>query len=85
MLTQAVTKQNALLPSLFDDFFKTWRDWPMDFNGGRSFPAVTVPAVNVSENSDKRKRPGRMPPVCILMCKKGQTVLYELCCSSFNQ
>ncbi|HEU4556156.1 MAG TPA: Hsp20/alpha crystallin family protein [Chitinophaga sp.] len=55
MSTQAVTKQNALFPSLFDDFFKTWRDWPLDFNGGRSFPAVTVPAVNVSEDKDKYK------------------------------
>ncbi|SEL39637.1 HSP20 family protein [Chitinophaga rupis] len=54
MSQQTLTKQASTLPSLFDDFFKPWRDWSLDFNGGRSF-AATVPAVNVSEDKDNYK------------------------------
>lgn len=54
MSQQALTKQTPAFPSLFDDFFKPWRDWGLDFNGGRSFSA-TVPAMNVSEDKDNYK------------------------------
>lgn len=54
MSQQSLTKQTPTFPSLFDDFFKPWRDWSLDFNGGRSF-AATVPAVNVSEDKDNYK------------------------------
>lgn len=52
MASQALTKAGTLFPSFFDDFFKPWREWTNDFNGGRSFAALTVPAVNVSEDKD---------------------------------
>jgi len=54
MSQQALTKQTPTFSSLFDDFFKPWRDWTLDTNGGRSF-ALTVPAVNVSEDKDNYK------------------------------
>ncbi len=52
MASQALSKSGTLFPSLFDDFFKPWKEWMTDFNGGRSFAALTVPAVNVSEEKD---------------------------------
>lgn len=55
MASQALTKSGTLFPSFFDDFFKPWREWSSDFNGGRSFAALTVPAVNVSEDKDAFK------------------------------
>ncbi len=55
MASQALGKAGTLFPSLFDDFFKPWREWGLDFNGGRSFAALTVPAVNVSEDKDAYK------------------------------
>jgi len=55
MASQALTKTSTLFPSFFDDFFKPWREWTHDFNGGRSFAALTVPAVNVSEDKDAYK------------------------------
>lgn len=55
MSTQTLTKQSPLFPSLLDDFFKPWRDWTLDFNGGRSFAGLTVPAVNVTEDKDNYK------------------------------
>ncbi|HWV64861.1 Hsp20/alpha crystallin family protein [Chitinophaga sp.] len=55
MSSQALTKRNPLFPSLFDDFFKPWREWTNDFNGGRFLAELTVPAVNVSEDKDSYK------------------------------
>ncbi|WP_143306409.1 Hsp20/alpha crystallin family protein [Chitinophaga vietnamensis] len=55
MSTQAVTKTNNFLPSLFDDFFKPWKEWVTDFNGGRALAPLTVPAVNISEDKDSYK------------------------------
>ncbi|MEI3797104.1 HSP20 family protein [Chitinophaga ginsengisegetis] len=52
MSSQALTKRSTLFPSLFDDFFKPWREWTTDFNGGRSLAELTVPAVNVSEDKE---------------------------------
>jgi HSP20 family protein len=36
------------LPTLFDDFFKPWREW-FDMGWER---VTTIPSVNVTENSD---------------------------------
>ena len=55
MASQALSKSSNLYPSFFDDFFKPWKEWMTDFNGGRSFGALTVPAVNVSEDKDSYK------------------------------
>ncbi|GAA0550440.1 Hsp20/alpha crystallin family protein [Chitinophaga japonensis] len=52
MASQGLSKASNLFPSLFDDFFKPWKEWGLDFNGGRSFAALTIPAVNVSEDKD---------------------------------
>ncbi|MBC9929425.1 Hsp20/alpha crystallin family protein [Chitinophaga qingshengii] len=48
MATQTVTKR-AGLPSVFDDFFRPWKDWASDFYGVH---ALTVPAVNVTEDKE---------------------------------
>ncbi|MVT08725.1 Hsp20/alpha crystallin family protein [Chitinophaga tropicalis] len=45
-----LTKATPLLPSLFDDMFKPWKDL-FDINGGRSWTS-TVPAVNITEEKD---------------------------------
>jgi HSP20 family protein len=55
MSSQTLTKQTPAFTSLFDDFFKPWRDWNPDFNGGRSFASLTIPAVNVAEDKDNYK------------------------------
>jgi HSP20 family protein len=49
MSTKALTKANEL-PSVFDNFFKPWNEW-FDNNGfwGK---VLTVPAVNITENTD---------------------------------
>ena len=50
MSTKALAKQNEFLPSTFNDFFKPWNEWfdkPSNFWGKE----LTVPAVNVSENT----------------------------------
>ncbi|HVI45076.1 MAG TPA: Hsp20/alpha crystallin family protein [Chitinophaga sp.] len=54
MSSQSLTKRSTLFPS-FDDFFKPWRELANDFNGGHFFNALTVPAVNVSEEKDSYK------------------------------
>lgn len=48
MATQTLTKRTGL-PSVFDDFFRPWKDWASDFYGVH---ALTVPAVNVTEDKD---------------------------------
>ena len=44
-------KRSETLPALFDDFFKPWREW---FDSGWERVA-TVPAVNVTEETDSYK------------------------------
>ncbi|SKA30857.1 heat shock protein Hsp20 [Chitinophaga eiseniae] len=51
MATQTLTKRTGL-PSVFDDFFRPWKDWASDFYGVH---ALTVPAVNVTEDKDSYK------------------------------
>ena len=49
MPTRALTK-SAVVPSLFDDFFKPWNEW---FDDTRFFSRVaTIPTVNITENSN---------------------------------
>lgn len=49
MATQTLMKR-AGLPSVFDDFFRPWKDWwNSDFYGTQE---LTVPAVNITENKD---------------------------------
>ncbi|MET6996740.1 Hsp20/alpha crystallin family protein [Chitinophaga defluvii] len=55
MATQALSRRNTLLPAVFDDFFKPWREWANDLHDGRFFSALTIPAVNVSEAKDSYK------------------------------
>jgi HSP20 family protein len=49
-MSRELTKATTLLPSVFDDFFRPWKDM-FDLNGGRTWTS-TVPAVNISENQD---------------------------------
>jgi HSP20 family protein len=50
MSTQALARLTERTPSVFDDFFKPWNDWfDTGFLGGR---ALTVPAVNITDNKD---------------------------------
>lgn len=55
MTTQTLSRRNPLLPAIFDDFFKPWREWANDFHDGRFLGALTIPAVNVSEAKDSYK------------------------------
>lgn len=48
MATQALTKRNERMPSLFDDFFKPWNEW---FEGDLWGRTLNVPAVNIAETS----------------------------------
>lgn len=43
-----LSKAASLLPSIWDEFFQGWPD----FNGKRTTPFLTVPAVNISEEKD---------------------------------
>lgn len=52
-MSKELTKATSILPSVFDDYFKPWKDL-FDFNGGRTITA-TVPAVNISEEKDQYK------------------------------
>lgn len=47
MATRALAKP-SLMPSVFEDFFKPWRQWFDD--GGLTNKLYTVPAVNITEN-----------------------------------
>ena len=50
MGTQALTKPNEMMPSVFDDFFKPWNEW---FDKGSLWGRVMqVPAVNITEHKD---------------------------------
>jgi len=46
MATRELTKRSELFPAFFDDFFKSWNDFP---GLGR---ALTTPAVNIIENKN---------------------------------
>jgi len=51
MGTQALTKTRERIPTFFDDFFKPWNEWFE--NGGTLWNrALTVPAVNITENKN---------------------------------
>ncbi len=50
MSNKSLTKAGETMPSLFDDFFKPWNEWLG--NGGLWGKAMTVPAVNISENKE---------------------------------
>jgi len=54
MSTKTLAKQNEFLPSAFNDFFKPWNGW---FDNTTNFwgRELTVPAVNVSENTKDYK------------------------------
>ena len=52
MQTNALTKRAERLPAIFEDFFKPWNEI-MDFNGWGK--AMTVPAVNITDNRDAYK------------------------------
>jgi HSP20 family protein len=50
MGTQALAKKTERMPFIFDDFFKPWNNWfENDLSAGR---ALTVPAVNITDNKD---------------------------------
>ena len=53
MSNKSLTKAGEVMPSVFDDFFKPWNEWLG--NGGLWGKALTVPAVNISENKDDYK------------------------------
>ncbi len=53
MTTKSLTKAGETVPSLFDDFFKPWNEWMG--SGGLWGKALTVPAVNISDNKDDYK------------------------------
>lgn len=48
MSTQTVVKKNDFFPSFIDDFFKPWGDWV----DNKLQKKLTIPAVNVIENTD---------------------------------
>jgi HSP20 family protein len=52
-MSKELTKATSILPSVFDDYFKPWKDL-FDLNGGRTITA-TVPAVNITEEKDQFK------------------------------
>src|SRR6476661_349482 len=49
MSTRTLTKSTTMMPSFFDDFFKPWNEW-FDNGGQLTRKALTMPAVNVTEN-----------------------------------
>ena len=54
MSTKALTRTGDLFPSLFDDFFKPWNE--IFGNGGSLISrALTVPAVNITDEKDEYK------------------------------
>jgi len=54
MSTKALTKTSGLFPSVFDDFFKPWNE--LTGNGGGFLTrALTIPAVNITEEKDDYK------------------------------
>ena len=52
MSSQSPAKIGNLLPSVIDDFFKPWKEWANNLNGGRAWASLTVPAINISENKE---------------------------------
>lgn len=50
MSTNALTKSQENIPSVFNDFFKPWNEW---FEKGSLLTRpLTVPPVNITENKD---------------------------------
>lgn len=54
MSTKALTRTSDLFPSLFDDFFKPWNELAAN-SGGFFSRALTIPAVNITEEKDEYK------------------------------
>jgi HSP20 family protein len=54
MSTKTLARQNEFLPSVFNDFFKPWNEW-LDNGGSMWSRELTVPPVNVSENTENYK------------------------------
>lgn len=48
-MSKELTRSSALLPSVFNDFFRPWNNW---FDNGMLNRMLTIPAVNVSEHKD---------------------------------
>jgi HSP20 family protein len=55
MTSFALNKRQTLLPSIFDDFFKPWKEWDRDIYGDTAFNVLTVPFVNVIEEKNSYK------------------------------
>ena len=51
MSTKALTKTDSTVSTVFDDFFKPFNEW--FGNSGPLMRTLTVPSVNISENSDQ--------------------------------
>lgn len=52
-MSKELTKAAPIMPSVFDEYFKPWKDF-FDFNGGRTI-TTTVPAVNITEEKNQFK------------------------------
>lgn len=52
-MSKELTKATPVMPSVFDEYFKPWKDF-FDFNGGRTI-TTTVPLVNITEDRDQFK------------------------------
>lgn len=48
-MSKELTRSAALLPSVFDDFFRPWNNW---LDNGLLGRMLTTPAVNITENKD---------------------------------
>ncbi|MBO9729686.1 MAG: Hsp20/alpha crystallin family protein [Chitinophaga sp.] len=55
MSSLSLNKRTASHPSVFDDFFKPWKEWMNNLYDGRAFTALTIPAANVTEEKDSYK------------------------------
>jgi HSP20 family protein len=53
MSNKLLSKSGESMPSVFDDFFKPWNEW--FGNSGLLGRAMTVPAVNITDNKDDYK------------------------------
>ena len=54
METRALSRVKTTMPTVFNDFFKPWNEW-FDNGGSLWNREITVPAVNVSENTKDYK------------------------------
>ena len=72
MSTKALTKTDSTVSTVFDDFFKPFNEW--FGNSGPLMRTLTVPSVNISENSDQYNvslaAPGMKKTISISRCKE---------------